>query len=151
MVENAALGHADIAQALFNGFLVERLDAVRLNRCYGRTLHHADHDDVAVLRERHVAEEPRLVERMNGANALFSRVVLAGAERQVGEDRAGFCSRQAFDTDIRNDEGRSRSGEKKGGSNAGRQAVELMELQNELSLHSKRYEGRAFGLKARAA
>ena len=134
LVEDAALGHADVAQAGLDGVLVEGLDAVRLNGRDGGTLDDVHDEHVAVLGERHVLEEAGAVERVDGAGAHVGRVLVACAERKVRKDRTGFGTHQAFNSNVGNDKSRGPLGAHHGRNDSGGRLRQIGR-QNEFSLY----------------
>ena len=134
LVEDAALGHADVAQAGLDSVLVEGLDAVRLNGRHGGTLDDVHDEHVAVLRERHVLEEAGAVERVDGAGAHVGRVLVACAERKMRKDRTGFGTHQAFNSNVGNDKSRGPLGAHHGRNDSGGRLRQIGR-QNEFSLY----------------
>ena len=137
IVENAAFGKPHVTKTLFDRILVKRLNAVRFNGCYGRTLHHVNNHNVAVLSERHIAEKSGLIKGTDGADTLFGRVFITSAERKMRKDRTGLRTRETLDADVGNRERRSRAGKYECGGKRGRQAGNSGELQDDFSLNTE--------------
>ena len=75
--------------------------------------------NIAVLSERHIAEKSGLIKGTNGADTLFGRVFITGAERKMRKDRTGLRTRETLDADVGNRERRSRAGKYECGGKRG--------------------------------
>ena len=107
-VEDAAFGHADVAQHLAHRVGLELLHAGEIDRGDRRALLDVDHEDIALHLEAHVLEEARGVERAQRGLRLLLVHGLADLHREVAEHRARLGALQALDADVPDGEGLER-------------------------------------------
>src|SRR5450830_1200499 len=100
LVEDARLGDADFFQRLGQLFLVEFLDAGEIDSGNRRALFHLHHQYIALSFNADILEEAGSVQGFDRCSALFIGEGLAHAHRQVAENRAGFSTLDAFDTNV---------------------------------------------------
>ncbi len=102
-VEDARFGQADFLERLGQLFLVEFLDAGKIDAGNRRTLLQHHHQDVALGFDAHILEEAGRIQRLDGFSAFFIGEGFADPHRQVAEHRARLGALDAFDADILDD------------------------------------------------
>ncbi len=100
LVEDAPLGHADLAQDLAHRLGLEFLHPREVDLRDRRPLLDEYHEDVLVHLEADVLEETGGVQRAQRALRLLLGHGLAHLHRQVAEYRAGLGALQALDADV---------------------------------------------------
>jgi len=103
-VEGFAFGQADLLQALAQIVFLDVLVAAQVQFGDRGTLHHLDHQDVALALHFHVTEELGLVQRTDRTLRSFVGQSFALVDRQVVEDGPGRDAAKPVDTNIGNDE-----------------------------------------------
>ena len=102
-VVDAAVGQPDIAQRLEDLVFFELLDTGEFDRRDGWALVNDDDQHVTVDFETHVLEQATRIKSADRLRTALGVEAVADADRQVGEDRAGFGSLDAFDADVADD------------------------------------------------
>ena len=115
LIENTAFGQSHVPETLFDARLIKGLDAVRFNTRHGRTFREVQNQHVAVNAHAHVTEKPGRIKHVNGFGTGFRRVLIPYPKRQMGKDRTGFRTLNAFHPDVpdREDLSRRRGGKRR--------------------------------------
>ncbi len=103
-VKDARIGQADLLQPLFQGLLVEFLDADKINRGYRRTLLQNDDNHVVLDFDAYVLEESCREKRLDGLGGLLVGHGFADFDRQIAEYRTSFGALNTFDSNVFYDE-----------------------------------------------
>lgn len=126
-IEGAALGQADVTQALEQFLGLDVLVAGHGELVDRRALLDRDHQDVALAVQLHVLEEAGAVERPDRVGHLCIVHGVAAVHRQIGEDGAGGDALQAVDANVAGNErldGQSNGRQAEaGGKSEGKQAA----------------------------